>query len=348
MNDSGLFETVVCPATPAKPRHSEGSVIQLAGGKLLLAWTEFYGGAQDDAAAQISAKLSGDLGRSWGETFVLQANDARENVMSASLLRLGPGRICLFYLRKNSVTDLQVCLRRSEDEGRTWGDEIRITDGRGYYVMNNDRVVRLSSGRLLAPVAWSDDIRKPVGQQASCCYSDDDAETWRQSETRLDLPKRGAMEPGVAELRDGRVLMIIRTQLGRIYRSFSRDRGVTWSPPEAMNITAPEAPSSIARLPGGELLLVWNNNVNAEADPSVRRNPLTCAISRDEGETWENSKNLEDDPKRAFAYTSIAFVGPPRGPALPQPDRAIFTYYSAEGGLLSLKLQSVALAWFYD
>jgi hypothetical protein len=115
-----------------------------------------------------------------------------------------------------------------------------------------------------------------------------------------------------------------------------------------MAITAPEAPSSIARLPGGDLLLVWNNNVNLDADHSGRRNPLTCAISHDEGETWENLKHLEDDPKRAFAYTSIAFVGPPRGPGMPEPDRAILTYYSAEGGLLSLKLQSVPLGWFYE
>ena len=33
------------------------------------------------------------------------------------------------------------------------------------------------------------------------------------------------MEPGLVELRDGRVLQIIRTQLGRIYRSFSGDGG---------------------------------------------------------------------------------------------------------------------------
>jgi len=351
VNEPEIFESIVCPASEAEPRQSEGSVTQLAGGDLLLAWTEFYAGAwQDHAPARISGKRSPDLGRSWGETFVLQDNDARENVMSASLLRLGRGRICLFYLRKNSGTDLQAYVRHSADDGKTWGDEVRITDGRGYHVMNNDRVVKLRSGRLIAPIAWIDDIAKRVGHQALCYYSDDDGQAWRKGATRLDLPKRGAMEPGVVELRDGRLLMIIRSQLGRIYRSLSGDEGVTWSPPEPMDMIAPEAPSSVSRLPGGELLLVWNNNVDLDADHSGRRNPLTCAISRDEGETWENFKNLEHDPQRTFAYTSIAFVGPADGPGLPEPDRAIFTYWSRDDRTRSrwLKLKSVPLEWFYE
>lgn len=349
MNPTQSYETIVCPATEEEPRHSEASLLQLAGGNLLLAWTQFYGGAEDDAAARISGKLSPDLGRTWGEPFVLQENDAMWNVMSASLLRLAPGRILLFYLRKNSWTDLQVCMRRSGDEGCTWGEEVRVTDGRGYYVMNNDRVVRLGSGRLLAPVSRSNDPRQPTGHQALCCISDDEGQTWRESETRLDVPKRGAMEPGVVELRGGRVLMIIRTQLGRIYQSLSHDQGVTWSAPAAMDLNAPEAPSSIARLPQRDLLLVWNNNADLAADHCGRRNPLTCAVSRDEGRTWRYFKNLEEDPRRSFAYTSIAFVGPPKGPLLPEPDRAVFTYYSRDDGTgrISLKLKSVPLGWFY-
>lgn len=350
MSSSGVFESIVCPATAAEPRHSEGSVLQLANGDLLLAWTQFYGGAADHAPARIAGKLSHDLGRTWGNPFVLQENDARQNVMSVSLVRLAPRRIAMFYLRKNSPTDLQVCLRHSNDEGQTWGNEVQVSDGNGYYVMNNDRVVRLRSGRLLAPVSW---VRESSGQAsycASCYYSDDDGATWRASATRLELPRRGAMEPGVVELRDGRVLMIIRTQLGRIYRSFSRDGGVTWSAAEPMTLVAPEAPATISRLPGGELLLVWNNNVDLSADHCGRRTPLTCAISRDEGETWENFKNLEDDPQLGFAYTSIAFVGPRGEGRAPQPDRALLTYWVHDGaaGRISLKLKSLPLEWFYQ
>ncbi len=350
--EAQAFETIVCPASAAAPRQTEGSVIQLTGGELLLAWSEFYAGdAHDAGPARICGKISADLGRTWGEPFVLQPNDGRQNVMSASLLRLAPKGICLFYLRKNSSSDLHVYMRRCDDEGSpSWGGEIRVTAGDGYHVMNNDRVVKLTGGRLVAPIARCDDVLRRGSFASLCYYSDDGGRTWQRGKTHLELPDRGAMEPGVVELRDGRLLMVIRTQLGRIYRSYSSDAAVTWSPAEPMDIISPEAPSSIARLPGGELLLVWNNDLEAAAGLRGRRTPLTCAISRDEGQTWEHPHNLEDDPRRVFAYTSIAFVGPPAGPGVPQPDRAIFTYYSAEQGsrLYSLKLKSVPLSWFYE
>ena len=79
--------------------------------------------------------------------------------MSASLLRLtdartpdgkrGAGPIGLFYLVKNNLADLKVYLRVSGDEAATWGESTCVTERDGYHVMNNDRVARLSGGRLL-------------------------------------------------------------------------------------------------------------------------------------------------------------------------------------------------------
>jgi sialidase-1 len=42
--------------------------------------------------------------------------------------------------------------------------------------------------------------------------SDDGGQSWRKGKGQVDLPKRGAMEPEVLELVDGRLLMIMRTQ----------------------------------------------------------------------------------------------------------------------------------------
>ena len=36
---------------------------------------------------------------------------------------------------------------------------------------------------------------------------------------------------------------------------------------------------------------------------------MSTAISRDEGLTWENVKNLEDDQNGWYCYTAIEFVG---------------------------------------
>ena len=91
--------------------------------------------------------------------------------------------------------------------------------------MNNDRVTQLSSGRLLVPVASTADVRKVNHFVSRCWFSDDGGKTWQQGKGSVDQPKRGAMEPEVIELRDGRVLMIVRTQLGYIAASYSKDGG---------------------------------------------------------------------------------------------------------------------------
>ncbi|MCA9438945.1 MAG: HEAT repeat domain-containing protein, partial [Candidatus Omnitrophica bacterium] len=152
----------VFPASEKNPRYSEGSILQLRDDRLLYATTEFFESSSDFAKARIVAKESADGGRTWGPQRVLQENVGDRNVMSVTLRRLknpvwGCPPIGLFYLVKNSMTDLQVFLRTSRDEGATFGDPVQVTDGPGYRVMNNDRVTLLSSGRLIAPVASTPD-----------------------------------------------------------------------------------------------------------------------------------------------------------------------------------------------
>jgi len=332
---------IVCPASDHNPRNSEASVARLNDGRLLLAYSHFYGGAADHAPALIAGKTSTDGGRTWSKSFELVPNDAAENVMSASLLRLRSGALALFFLRKESDSDLMAYLRKSHDEGATWQDEARVTTIPGYHVMNNDRVTQLSSGRLLAPVSHSPDWRRDGHFRNVCFHSDDEGATWRCGAAYLDLPKRGAMEPGLVELKDGRVLQIIRTQLGCIYRAFSRDGGDTWSDPEPTDAASPESPATVKRLPAtGDLLLIWNNNLQAGTDHGGRRCPLTSAISRDEGETWEHARDLETDDRYDYAYVSATF---------PDREMAVLTYWVHDrpAGRILLKASRVPTAWFY-
>ena len=216
-----------------------------------------------------------------------------------------------------------------------------MTDAPGYHVMNNARVVQLDTGRLIAPISFSTDCRKDGHYRVFCYVSDDDGETWRKGDGELDLPKRGAMEPGIVQLKDGTLSMIIRTQLGAVYRSHSADDGLSWSEPEPMTLQAPEAPATIARIPStGDLLMVWNNTYAAGTNHSGKRTPLTTAVSRDEGQSWEHIRDIETDEERTFAYTSITFVR----------ENVLLTYYSREEstGLISLKLKALSVQWLYD
>ena len=327
------------------PRYSEGSILPLNDGTLLYATTQFIGSGSDFASARIIAKKSSDGGRTWSKPRVLQENTGKKNVMSATLRYLaGPMHekrpIGLFYLRKNTLSDLKAFLKVSHDNGKTFGPPIEITAPPGYHVMNNDRITILSSGRWLAPVASTPDVRESNHFVSTCFISDDQGKTWRQSKGSIDYAKRGAMEPEVFELKNGKVLMIFRTQSGHIASSLSNDGGDHWSKPGSWGVRAPEAPATLRRIPStGDLMLIWNDNYEPGADHSGKRTPLTVAISNDEGQTWNFKKNLEHDPEHTYSYISLTF----------HQGRAIMSYYVGDPDRkISSRFRSIPLAWFYQ
>jgi Neuraminidase (sialidase) len=292
------------------PRNSEGDFITLKDGKILFIYSHFTGNSSGDYGhAYLASRFSTDNGKTWSKedkTVVSQEGDM--NVMSVSLLRLKNGSIALFYGTKNSQEDCKPMMRISKDEAKTWSDPIScITDRKGYFVLNNNRVIQLSNGRLLMPVALHN---VPNGKWSSMgrlftYYSDDNGKTWKSSEEVANPDKVITQEPGVVEQKDGAIFMFIRANPGVQYASYSKDNGETWSAAQPIRIASPLSPASIARIPStGDLLMVWNNN-----GTNQKRTPLNVAVSKDEGKNWEHIKILEDDPDGVFCYTAIHFTG---------------------------------------
>ncbi|MCA9078582.1 MAG: exo-alpha-sialidase [Planctomycetaceae bacterium] len=333
-----ISELVFTP-TKANPRYTEGSIIELKDGSLLFAITEFQESDSDFAKARIVARRSTDGGRTWGESHVLQENTGGLNVMSVTFRRVADDRIGLFYLQKNSFNDLDMLVRFSDDEAATFGEPILVTPDEGYHVVNNDRITQLSSGRLLAPAASTPDVQTDNHFVSHCYLSDDGGQSWRPGKGHVDADKRGAMEPEVIELSDGRVMMLVRTQLGIIGKSYSDDGGSTWSEMESLGLKAPEAPATLRRIPStGDLLLIWNNTFEEGAGHGGRRTPLTAAVSPDEGETWHHVRNLETNPESTFSYTSLIFVQ----------DRTVMSYWETlESGRYAARFRSLPVSWFY-
>ncbi|MBL8849316.1 MAG: exo-alpha-sialidase [Planctomycetaceae bacterium] len=334
----------VFEATDEHPRCSEGSVLDLYDGSLLCAMTVFDANTSDFAKARIIGRRSTDGGRTWGEPQVLQENSGDMNVIGATLRRLkspaAAGTIGLFYAQTNTFSDLRFYVRFSNDEGATFGEPILVTGNPGYHVVNNDRVTQLSTGRLVVPAASTADVEKEDHFVCHCYVSDDGGRTWRDTPGRVDAPKRGAMEPEVVELSDGRLLMIVRTQTGHIATSHSDDGGETWSEPGHFEgVPAPESPATIRRIPAtGDLLLIWNNTFDANAGHGGARTPLSTAISTDDGRTWRNFKPLESDPEHTYAYTSVLFLR----------NRMLFTYYDCVGDRYSAHFRSLPVSWLYE
>jgi hypothetical protein len=331
------------------PRNSEGCIIGLKDGRLFLAYSRFTGGGADNAAAQIAARTADHDGRSWSEDRIIIDKEGVENVMSVSLLRLKSGEILLLYLVKNGWDDCRPYIRRSADEMQTVSERILAINDKGYFVVNNDRLVQLSSGRLIIPASLhncTDGTYKTWSHRgAALCYlSDDDGRTWRRSKNAIEAPpqsKSGLQEPGVVELRDGRLMMWMRTDMKCQYQSFSDDGGETWAEPGPSDMMSPVSPATIKRMPWtGDLLLVWNDHSGKHAYTSGRRTPLCVAHSTDEGQTWKNSKILEGYPDGWYCYISMTFVD----------EHAVLSYCAGDskvGGLNRLKVVAVQKDWIY-
>ena len=197
------------PPREGNPRNSEGAFLDLKDGRIVFVYSHFVGAAASDhAKARLAARYTSDGGDSWGEpVFIpIPGEDTAMNVMSVSLLRMANGDLGIFYLLRLSWHEMRMHLMRSTDEGRTWSAPVNCMPAGGYYVVNNDRVVRLASGRIVIPAA-----RHPARADrneaaavdwrgvATFFLSDDDGVTWRESRSSCTLPvvhtKSGLQEP---------------------------------------------------------------------------------------------------------------------------------------------------------
>lgn len=296
------------------PRNSEGDFVTLKSGRILFVYSHYTGTSSDDhATAFLASRFSDDNGKTWSQKDELVvAQEGKMNVMSVSLLRLKNGQIALFYLKKNSTSDCIPVVRFSKDEAKTWSEPLPcITDKKGYFVLNNNRVIQLKNGRLLFAVALhqTPETKWTGTGKLFSYYSDDNGKTWTSS-TEIQNPENiVTQEPGLMELKNGKIWMYIRTNAGVQCQSFSNDKGQTWTAVERTKIASPLSPATMQRIPStGDLVLVWNNNDGSNPPTKGKRTPLSIAISKDEGNTWEKTKILENDTDGWYCYTAIHFT----------------------------------------
>lgn len=216
----------------------------------------------------------------------------------------------------------------SADEGLTWEGPARLNPSgqSGLPYSGHTTAIQTSKGRLIIPVRYTiqacdthDDELSASGQVAGrtiditghghgpemditfCYLSDDEGKTWYRSVREIFIWKDdgfGGMwpmdEPWVVELKSGGILLFGRTTLGRLYQARSKDGGVHWGWPQPTELASSYSPFILARIPrNGDLLCVWNQVSAEEIRSGHWRSRLSCAISRDDGASWEKFKIID-------------------------------------------------------
>lgn len=285
--------------------------------------------ARSEGQQTMQGRYSSDAGRSWStpENLFLWPKDAGGFALFDSLVdHHGEIHICILCdgnsgtllpkaeegaaVRPGEILDIWHVRSRN---GRTqWDRPKPIWLGHGDDLLS---FIQLRNGRLLLPSAsafnrsWGGDrgggfmdYTYSGSYCVSALYSDDGGDTWTKSADELavetpDLGTYGADEPVVIELTDGRVWMLMRTQRGRFYESFSSDGGAHWTPAQPSTLLSSDSPAALLRLKDGSILL-FSNACQRFPYAYGGRDALHVAISRDEGRTWRGFREVALDPLR--------------------------------------------------
>lgn len=278
-------------------------------GEWILSATGHSVGLIDTDSATIAVASSYDLGETWAIDSILQEKVAKINISMPNMLDVGNNKRLLVFLAKNSLSNINLYVKASNDGGLTWNPLTHINPlNDGYNIINNSRLIQLKSGRLLIPVSFAPEINQYYNFQTMFCYySDDYGLTWQKGRTySADV---ALMEPSVTELGNGKLLMAIRSKTGSVLFSSSSDGGYTWSDISKSKINTPESPQTIVYSAAYNcLFMVWNN---ATYDPAVfdKRNPLTLAVSFDNGRTWDKKIDIENTANYSYSYPSVKIAG---------------------------------------
>jgi hypothetical protein len=222
--------------------------------------------------------------------------------------------------------------------------------------------IQLRNGRLVLPInishgrSWHNrgggflDFTYVGDWGVIALYSDDNGDSWQSSNKELvvetpDLNTYGANEPVVIQLKDDRVWMLMRTQRGRFYESFSDD-AVHWSVAKPTTLISSDAPAGLLRLKDGNILFFSNACLRYGYGYGARY-VLHVAISSDEGKTWRGFREIDRDPDRnepiklegdyGLSYTF---------PTLTTDGRVLFSNWVEEGPVRNFRILDPS--WIYE
>jgi sialidase-1 len=349
--EPAISHSIIERAGPNMPRADTASVVEISRDRLMVVYHRYEPGrdaGHDHGLCRIWSKTSRDGGKTWERPRMLVDVAAGDmNVQAPALLRLASGDLLMICLRSHrGGASSTMCLFRSLDGGDTFVEQKPIWKrSTGQWLQGGAScLLQLRSGRLLLPVHGGTGNQWRQKNSAWCFLSDDGGLSWQQSKTTIELPKRGAMEPSVAELSDGTLVMSLRTQLGGPYLCQSTDRGDTWSKPRITGLEGGESCTCLRRIPGSDdLLLLWNNSKYvAEGHHHYgERTPLTAAVSSDGGVTWRNLDNIREGPKDEYTNLDCMFTSQ---------GRAVVTYMLARPAWnrsrISLHAAIIDKGWF--
>ncbi len=339
----GLRGQLIVPVGGGYIRNGVGTTIRLKDGRLyhLVSRHRRKAGVfPDHWPGDVVTITSRDEGLTWTRPKIV-FNGPGPSAVQPGLGRLKNGELGVTYSRISSPSVADKVFRWSSDEGRTWSKEVIISPPGGYWTSAHDRLLVLSTGRIVLPLHTKVQVN-PEQVVTRVAWSDDNGRTWTISPQAVNVTAKIAAyrggptkpvlpsfwEASIVERKDGSLLMLGRTYGGALYATTSTDGGVSWTTPTGTSLITGASPGKLDRLPGpdGTLIVVWNSCcLSPKSAQMGRRLTLSSAVSHDGGLTWGGIRDLEAVMGGRVEYPAIhisrgkAFITyRARGKSLPQ------------------------------
>lgn len=255
-------------------------------------------------------KRSFDGGRTWGPLQVVATAGTHKAGNPTALVDTITGVIWMAMLHqtgteveqqqmgRDGVGNIEIWLSCSADEGATWAAPMDITAQvkhleASFAIVGPGRGIQLRNGRLLIPSYFKTDWGKATFCNA--IWSDDHGKTWQHGAAADE----GGNECQAVELEDGRIMLNMRNHRGDGQRiiALSEDGGATWSPTYLEpQLIEPRCQASILRCEAG---ILFSNPA------SNGRENMTVRLSRNEGQTWTESRVLWPGPAGYSCLTTL-------------------------------------------
>ena len=261
----------------------------------------------------VSCFVSSDEGRSWSEYPMFADSQKYQIRPERALICTSKGVVILAFANdqekanwnwRKDITDspgatLPTYAVRSLDGGKTWQIPQKLHDEWTGAIRD---MIETRDGNVVFTTMM---MKHDPGRHAVLTYSSkDDGKSWSRSNI-IDMGgvghHSGVTEATLAQLKDGRLWLLMRSNWGQFWEAFSENNGLTWKAIQASNIDASSAPGLLCRLKSGRLVLVWNrkfpegrdsyplvggDNQWSDVPTSNHRKELSIMFSDDEGESW--------------------------------------------------------------
>ncbi len=295
-------EFIYSPKSVTNSCHAS-TVLPLPDGTVVAAW---FGGSSE-GNNDVKIWVSRLVNEKWEQPYSVSVKGEELPHWNPVLFLRENGEVVLYFKYGKPIPKWVTYFAVSKDNGKSFSTpEILVKgDNDGGRGPVKNKAIRLSDGRVIAPAS-----KESLLGSWKCFVdiSEDDGKTFTHSNFILRPKKNGKtvnmIQPTLWEDEKG-IHALLRTNMGHIYRSDSKDGGYTWCKAYETPMGNPNSGIDIVKMDNGTLVLIMNPIFENWGD----RAPLVLLQSQDGGETFTELFTCEKTTgDHEFSYPAITAV----------------------------------------